>query len=165
MKKNILLILLLASFILLTGCKKEEQQVKNDAQPAEKFTLLYKGVNIAPGEKFAQSSIAEEASYFEIESCAFEEKDKVYTYEGVQVTTNTINNQETVYSVYFLNSSVQTPEGVSFTSPKTLMLEKYGNSYDSFGEQYTYIRGKVKLVIMLVSDTVESIEYKYMLES
>jgi hypothetical protein len=159
MKKNILIIipLILLISLMITGCKKEEN--KNIVEDTFKFS--YKEVDVTPGKEFKSESINEKASYFELDSCAFEGNDKVYTYENIEVTSSEMNGKNIVYSVYLLNDAVSTPEGVKITDDKEIMIEKYGENYEYINNEYIYIKSNVALSFIVENDTIISIEYIY----
>lgn len=60
-------------------------------------------------------------NYFESDSCAFQGKDKVYTYGSVKITTYPKDNKDYVYTIELLDDTVSTPEGISIGSDKRLL--------------------------------------------
>ena len=68
--------------ILLVACKDGGENPPNGDDHIYSFS--YNGVNIAPGDSFAeiQSRLGNPTSYFEAASCAFDGNDKIYTYGG-----------------------------------------------------------------------------------
>lgn len=77
-------------------------------------------------------------NYFESDSCAFQGKDKVYTYGSVKITTYPKDNKDYVYTIELLDDTVSTPEGISIGSDKKAVEEKYGDASDSTETSYIY---------------------------
>lgn len=126
----------------------------------EKFVVKYNGVDVTPGEAFDESAIDEESEYYEIVSCAFDGYDKVYTYSGVEITVSEIDGTDTVYSVYYIDESVETEEGLKISDSKEDMLNAYGENYENDIEnKYSYTLDDVILSIIVENDIVTSIEY------
>lgn len=97
----------------------------------------------------------------ESKSCAYEGKDRTYTFDNFIVKTysNSDKGDEYVNSIVLLNSKVQTKEGVKVGSSKNDMIDAYGRGRSEFGV-YTYSKGKCKLMIELDSkDNVSKITY------
>ncbi|MGE5455808.1 MAG: lipoprotein [Ignavibacteriales bacterium] len=159
MKKIIILFLVLT--IVVTGCNSKNNNIKKENNDGETLTFAYKGVDVTPGLEFKSSSIDEEANYIELTSCAFEGNDKVYTYENIEITASQMNGKDTVYSVYFLNDKVATPEGVKIADDKSVMIEKYGEDYEQISNQYKYVKSNVILSFIVENDVIISIEYQY----
>lgn len=164
----ITLILAGATYVYLNGTegitnmfKKNEGTIETEEQGGDAFKMIYRGVDVAPGREFSKDSISEEAAFAELASCAFEGTDKVYTYENVEITASELKGKETVYSVYFLNETVETPEGIKITDEKAKILEKYGENYNELGNQISFTKGDVVLSFIVENDIITSIEYVY----
>ncbi len=161
MKKNILVfmipfIILISLFVI--GCTKNKNKSDNTE---DIFTFTYKDVDVTPGKEFNSELINEEAEYLELDSCAFEGNDKVYKYEGIEIIVSPIKGKDTIYSIYFLNDTVQTSEGVKIADEKTIMIEKYGDDYQFINNKYTYAKSNVELSFIIENDVIISIEYTY----
>lgn len=154
-KKVITLLLL----IILVGCTSNEN-IKEEIND-EKYKFNYNNIDLTPGTKFDNTSIDEEYEFFELDSCAFEGNDKVYKYENFELTSSSINDVETIYSIYFLNDSIKTIEGVKITDDLSLMIDKYGNSYELINNEYKYTKSNVILSFIVENDIIVSIEYIY----
>ena len=125
----------------------------------ENFNVSYLGVDVTPGIPYDRNSIPEEGTYSEIPSCAFEGTDNVSTFSHVEITSAQIDGVESVYSVYFLDTEVQTKEGVMISDERSKVIEKYGNDYEEVGNKITYTKGQVQLSFLIENDVVTSIEY------
>ena len=100
---------------------------------------------------------------FEQESCAYQGKDKVYTYEGFELSTYPADGKEYISSVYIPDkSSIATPEGIKIGSTAKEVVDIYGKEYDKeeakFGT-YCYTSDSAVLKIYTAKDKVDSIEY------
>lgn len=165
-KKILLPIILIIAIIIIVAVaitpKNEEKEpsTSSNANVEQQNSITYKNVEIVPGEELKEDEIQEEAACSEIPSCAFEGNDKVYTYEGVEVTTALIDGTHKVYEIYCINDMAQTEEGVKITDSKSVMIEKYGTEYEEeFGNRYTYTRGNVELSFTIENDVITSIVY------
>ncbi len=99
---------------------------------------------------------------FEQDSCAYQGKDRVYTYQGFEMSTYPADGKEKIASIYFLDSTVSTPEGIKIGSTKKEVLEIYGTEYDQeeakFGT-FCYSSDTALLRIYTTKDVVDGIEY------
>lgn len=165
MQKKTLLIFVIILIIIVgivaigvLGKKKKEESNQNNL--AEGYSLKYKGIDITPGKAFKESDISEKYDYSEIESCAFEGKDKIYTYSDVEVNVAKVDGKDTVYSVYFLNTEPETGEGIKISDSKEQMIKAYGENYENITEtNYIYKKGNVNLSFIVENDIITSIEY------
>ena len=78
----------------------------------------------------------------------------------MEITTHTVDGGELVYSVYFMSSSVSTPEGVTNGDPLSKVTDTYGLSYTQVVKEYSYEKNGVLLIFIIQNDTVISIEYR-----
>lgn len=99
---------------------------------------------------------------FERDSCAYQGKNKVYTYAAFEVCTYPVNNKDCVESVYLFDPAAATPEGIRIGSSKKEVLDAYGDAYNAdeaaFGT-YAYSSGNTQLKIYTTNDIVDGIEY------
>lgn len=128
------------------------------------YKFLYSGIDVTPGLDFDSSSINETASKSTITSCAFAGLDNVYTYNNVEITTNKNEDKEMIYSVYLLDDTLETPEGIKVTDEKNDMISAYGNDYTEDGGIYTYSSDEVKLNFTINNDVIVGIEYIYIIK-
>lgn len=178
MKWRYVMLLLL---VLLVGCGSKEG-VKEETASAEVEQVATKGeettkavaVEQVEGFTFTQgdtviqvdalaepilTALGKEMSYFEANSCAFQGKDRTYTYSGYEVQTYEMNGAEYVFSVTFLDDSVTTDEGLYLYATKEEMLGVYGEDYVEELGVYTYAKGDTRLAIMIENDQVTDITY------
>lgn len=162
-------IFLIISIVIIATCvglimknNKEKIEGSKNENNIERTSLSikYKDVELVPGTEFNSDKINEEASLSEIQSCAFDGVDKVYTYEKFEIIVASINGKDTVYSIYFDNDGVETAEGVKVTDTKDKMIEKYGTEYkEELGSKYIYVNGNVELSFIIENDIITAIEY------
>ena len=160
-KKNVILISCIIIIIAIVGIAFISTNKKSEDKPNQQsFSIKYNGIEIAPGTEFKEENIKEKAEITEIPSCAFEGTDKVYTYENIEITVAKIDGKDKVYSVYFIDETPETAEGVKISDSKDLMIEKYGTDYkEELGNKYTYTKGNVELSFIIENDTITSIVY------
>lgn len=166
MKKGIIFIVIII-FVIIAGIiifnvinNEDEQNVTIDTQAKEGYTVEYDGVNVTPGTKFDENAISEGYDFYEIQSCAFEGNDKVYTYSGIEIDVAEVDGVDTVYYVYFLDTEVETEEGIKISDTLDDMLDAYGEDYENSVENsYVYTRGDVNLTFIVENDVITSIEY------
>jgi len=131
---------------------------------AEVFAFVYEGVELCPGEAFDASKLPEAASVYQVPSCALEGTDNVYNYSAFEVTAFDDGKNEYVYSVYFLDPNLKTPEGLALGDPASLVQELYGQEFTAQGTATVYTRGKTQLVLIIQNEAVVSIEYRLIVE-
>ena len=105
--------------------------------------------------------LGEPNDYYEVQSCAFDGMDKIYTFDNYEVHTYPDNGTDKVLSIYFLNDQVSTTEGVKIGDSLSSMLEVYGDGYEQLDTQYTYSKGLTQLRFIVENDVITSIEYNY----
>ncbi len=167
MKKGILIIVVIVLIIIagviifnVVNNDKKENTTANANQLENGYEVEYKGVNVTPGTKFDENAISEEYDFYEIQSCAFEGNDKVYTYSGIEIDVAEVDGVDTVYYVYFLDTEVETEEGIKISDTLDDMLDAYGEDYENSVENsYVYTRGDVNLTFIVENDVITSIEY------
>lgn len=99
---------------------------------------------------------------FEQDSCAYQGKDKAYVYGGFELDTHRVDGKERITSVYFLDDTVSTPEGIKIGSKKKDVTDTYGTGYDKEEEKfgtYSYTAGTAQLKIYTTGGVVDGIEY------
>lgn len=158
------------SLLALAGCGKnntnnggKDEGGKDDAASA--FTFTSGDVTIAmnaPAEEVVEA-LGDPINYFESPSCAFQGTDRFYTYDGFQINTYPLNDKDYISSVMFTSDAVATPEGLEIGGSKEDMIAAYGEDYTEETGQFTYTKGDSKLVILIESDLITSIEYQAIL--
>ena len=164
MKKIIKISLLITLILcLFTGCGNKE--VLDSNKEKDVYSFKYNDLKITPGEVFDKQQYAGYNDYVELPSCAFEDTDRAYTYEHYEITTYTLNKEERILSVYFLDTEISTTEGVSISDSVNKMLDVYGNNYEKNDNLYTYKKEDTLINFIVENDIIVSIEYSYDIES
>lgn len=162
MNKKLLMALLavLMMGLVLTGCSNEPSG-DNDSDTEAGFEFASNGVAIQMLAKAdtVLSALGEENTYFEAESCAYQGMDKIYTYNGFEVRTNEIDNQDLITSVLLIDDSIATPEGVALFMTKEDMIGAYGEDFTEEMGLCSYTKGKTKLSFLIKDNEITSIEY------
>ena len=102
------------SVSMMTACgSKESDNDKKDVGSETKqdvFTYDLKGVTVAMNENMEPlvKKLGDADNYFESDSCAFQGKDKVYTYGSVKITTYPKDNKDYVYTIELLDDKYTT---------------------------------------------------------
>ena len=82
---------------------------KSGKETAEEkdYNFVYDKTTIALGAEAAPvlQALGTPEKTFEQDSCAYQGKDKVYTYKGFEVSTYPVNGKECIASVYFLDNT------------------------------------------------------------
>ncbi len=128
------------------------------------YKVEFEGKDLTPDAVFTQADFGEPQQFSEIPSCAFEGTDKVYNYGSFEVTTYQDGDQEKVYSVYFIDDQIATPEGVKIADDISAMTNAYGENYVQNESQYVYTSGNVELEFLVENDIITSITYTLVTE-
>ncbi|MBR3972821.1 MAG: hypothetical protein IKJ99_02575 [Oscillospiraceae bacterium] len=183
MKKLIAMLLALVLVLSLAACGAEENSNEDlvitrapeaeatDAPEAEgieeapaveegMYTLTVDGVELIPGAAFDPAVLGEAASVYEVPSCAIEGTDNVYNYETFEITAYDDGTGEVIYSIYFLDPSLTTTEGLALGDDEAKVAELYGENYEVDGTAYVYTKTGSQLFIIVENGSVVSIEYR-----
>lgn len=119
------------------------------------------GVTMGMNEDVAPilSGLGNYNNYAESPSCAFKGLDKIYSYNGFDLYTYPKGSVDYVNSIYFIDDSVATPEGIRLGSTVEEMLAAYGDNYTEEYGVYTYTKEKSTLSFIVTDGVIESIEY------
>ena len=142
---------------------KQESEASNQGKQKEEkgaFSFVYEGVTLIPGELFEQSVLGEPSGFSEQETCAFGDKARIYTYEMFELQTYIEGEEERIYSIYFIDPNLPTPEGLCLGDTVDDMKALYGEDYEMEGNSYDYTGGNTMLAIITQNDVVTSIEYR-----
>ena len=146
--------------------KQSDESQKQQQQEPSGYAFEYNGVKIYMNTDVAPviEALGEPLQYFEAESCAFKGLDKTYTYAGFEITTYPLDGKDYISSLYLMDDSVSTPEGIYIGSTVDDMLEAYGNDYEEASGSYTYTKGESKLQFIVSDDEIISITYLAIVE-
>lgn len=96
---------------------------------------------------------------FESPSCAFGDLDIIYTYNGFEVDTYSMDGVEYISAVVLLDDTVETPEGVCIGDELAKVKEAYGEPTKSDDRFLEYRKDHMKLSFIIQDGNVVSIEY------
>lgn len=171
MKKLIAILLVLTMALSLIACgnktedpgaleiTKAATEPEADVAAEVKLQFVYEGVTMIPGQAFDASAMPEYDSLYTVPSCALEGTDNVYNYGGFEVTAFDQGEGEFIYSVYIVDDSVATPEGLKIGDTVQDVVELYGTEYQDNDGEYIYTQGEVMFIVLFEGDSVVSIEY------
>jgi len=130
-------------------------------QEKEGYYFEYKGIKIGINDEAAPilEALGEPMHYFEAPSCAFEGMDKIYSYSGFEFTTYTKNNKDYIASLFFLDDTVTTREGITLNATLDDIVAAYGSDYEQNFNEYSYSDGNCVLSFILENGKVVSVEY------
>jgi len=107
----------------------------------------------------ALTALGKANSVFEQDSCAYQGKDRVYSYSDFELSTYSSGKKERIATVYFLNDKVQTEEGIKIGAGYDDMVKAYGRSYTEENEVYRYIKQGTELSFYMKNGKIDAIEY------
>ena len=171
MKKIFALVLALTLALTMAACGGESAPettepntpaVLGPTQPdAGSWKYSVRGVDVMMHAEAAPviEALGEAVSYTEEASCAFTGLDKTYYYGGFYLQTYPIDDVDYIYSLWLVDDSSSTPEGIYIGASQADVEAAYGA--DSFNGSNAYIlKGTTStLTIILNEGKVSSIQY------
>lgn len=159
----VILVVVVGCVFLFSGNGNASVKTNKTNNKKNTFGLTYDNVDVTPGVKFNKDKIKKDAEVSVIPSCAIEGNDNIYKYDNVEITTNDYGNKEVVYSIYFLDETAVTNEGIKIGDSKEDVKKAYPNIDDSVAT-YTYDKDGVRVMFTIENDVVKAIEYIYIFE-
>lgn len=142
---------------LLSGC----------ARPAKTagHLVLSSGIVVSVGEDGSnlEAKFGTPVEYAQAQSCYGKGYDKVYTYEGFEITTYpAVNGRSEFISILVLtDDTVQTGRGLQVGMSQGQMTECYGTAYVQRGQSYVYtLEDDVTLWVDVEEDRITRIEFR-----
>lgn len=132
--------------------------------PEKGFAFTIGEVALTPGEAFDPEALPEADSTFEIESCAGQGTDTVYSYPEAEVTVFDDGNKGVIYSIYVLDPNTATREGLFLGDSQEQVDVTYGTNCVVEDCELIYTRANTELRIMVEDDAVTAIEYRLITE-
>lgn len=166
MKKVLVLML---GILLLTGCgasNADENKAKARETDRVGYSITLNGVEMMVGDEFSKvsSKLGKDYQYQEVETCAFEGMDKIYTYPDYEIYNYHEDGVEKIYTITLSTENVATDEGIRVGDTISDVISKYGDDYEDVAGAYTYTKGDTLLTFIFDEEAVTSIEYKIQLE-
>lgn len=159
-RKIFIVLLVLVMAVSLFACDSAPVSGDNEGKA---LNFKYNEVVMAPGDNFEEISVklGEPTSYYEAASCAFDGKDKIYTYGSLQISVSPMDGVDIIYMITLLDDSLSTPEGIFVGAEKAAVLSAYGEGGVDKGSSLVYNSGKTDLVFLIRDDCVTSVQYRY----
>lgn len=164
-----LFIVCLATMITLCGCDQgkqnnEESQIKENIDRAEesKYYLSIRGVDVRIGSKLDETieKLGDDYTYFEADSCAFQGKDKIYTYGSIAILNYQAEEIDYIATIEIKDDLVSTNEGISIGSTREDVINAYGNEGELTETSIMYVSGNTCLKFIMKEDKVNYISFE-----
>lgn len=141
--------------------QEESSQTAVEESTPTGYWMAVNGNNLVMNGEMAPvvEALGEPDSYFESDSCAFQGKDKVYTYGSVKVTTYPVNEVDYVYTVELLDDTVTTSEGVYIGASRDDVIATYGEATTTSDTSLVYVKDDSQLTFIFEGDSVKNIVY------
>ena len=176
MKKIFALILALTMVLTMAACGGEtapettapvsggEQAPITPDASSWKYTV--RGVDVMMNAEAAPvlEALGEAVSYTEEASCAFEGLDKTYYYGGFYLQTYPLGDADYIYSLWLVDDSSTTPEGIYIGASQAEVEAAYGADAFNGSNAYILTGTTSTLTIILADGVVSSIQYDAIVE-
>lgn len=161
MKKISILLLAAVMLVSLLGCDSSDATPRQD-----NFTFTYNGTQIMLNADAAPivDALGEPKSYTEEPSCAFDGMDKTYYYGSFYLSTYPLDGKDYVYSIWFVDDSVATEEGIRIGNTQAEVEAACGIDCSNGSNAYTQTKENSRLTIILTGGLVSSIQYEVVIE-
>ena len=176
MKKIFALILALTMVLALAACGGETApettapvsggEVAPVTPDASSWKYTVRGVDIlmhAPAASVLEA-LGEPVSYTEEASCAFSGLDKTYYYGGFYLQTYPMGDSDYVFSLWLVDDSSTTPEGIYIGASQAEVEAAYGTEGFNGSNAYVMTGTTSTLTIILDGGVVTSIQYDAVVE-
>lgn len=169
-KKVIIAIIMIAIIgVIIWGIEEVETEIslnKNNTEIEEENTkdiyrFCYEGKIINLGEKYDNEKLEEEAKCYELNNNIV---NKIYTFKKFEITTYLQDGEDKIGSIYLLDESLETEEGIKIGDTFEKLKEKYGEDFYNMESTYTYKKEKTSINFIVIDNYVVSIEYKYLID-
>ena len=175
MKKIFALILALTMVFALAACGGETAPettapAAGDATPvtpdASSWKYTVQGVDIMMHANAAPilKALGDPVNFTEEASCAFTGLDKTYYYGGFYLQTYPMGEEDFVYSVWLVDDSSTTPEGIYIGASQAEVEAAYGTEGFNGSNAYVMTGTTSTLTIILTDGVVSSIQYDAVVE-
>ena len=176
MKKILALALALTMVLTLAACGGDKPAettapkapaVAGPVTPdANSWKYTVRGVDVMMNAEAAPvlEALGEPVSYTEEASCAFTGLDKTYYFGGFYLQTYPLNDVDYIYSVWLVDDSSTTPEGVYIGASQAEVEAAYGTEGFNGSNAYIMTGTTSTLTILVENGVVTSIQYDAVVE-
>lgn len=147
-------LLMLLSAAWLIACDGEQPQ-----KTTYGVTLGSVPIEIDAEAEAILASLGAWKTYDASPTCAFEGEDKVYGYGSFDVQTYTSAGKDYIHSIYLLDDTYATREGISVGSTRDAVIAAYGEPNEQTASSLTYRADGMTLSFLLRDGTVTNIQY------
>ena len=174
MKKIFALILALTMVLTMAACgggttpETTAPAAQNTPTTPDASSWKYnvQGIDImmhAPAAPILET-LGEPVSYTEEASCAFSGLDKTYYYGGFYLQTYPMGDSDYVFSLWLVDDSSTTPEGIYIGSTQAEVEAAYGTEGFNGSNAYVMTGTTSTLTIIMDDGVVSSIQYDAVVE-
>ncbi len=139
--------------------EKKQEEEESDGNKGYVFEVKDIAIEIDAEAEGYIEALGEPLSYYEAPSCAFGDLDKIYTYNGFEMDTYSLEGKDYVSAIIFKDDSITTPEGICIGEAAEKVKEVYGEPTEEKDGTAVYGKGGMKLNFLIQDDKVVSIEY------
>ena len=136
---------------------------KQEDAYAPPFFLPFGGTNIHLGAYIDDiiSKIGEPLAVFDVPSCAFDGMvDIVFRFPGVQLHTLPIGNEHFIHTMFLVDDTLSTYEGIFIGSEFYELTHAYGHNYTQELGMYTFTRGDTSISFLVNDGIIMAITYE-----
>lgn len=139
----------------------DETPEETEALASESPSFTYGSTTIAMNVDTATfiDTLGEPKSYTEEESCAFEGLSKTYYFGSFYLETYPDGDTDRVYSVWLVDDSVATEEGIYIGASQQQVEKAYGAEWFNGKNAYIVKSAECILTVILDNGVVNSIQY------
>ena len=144
------------------GGETEESQKTEEVATKDVFSFVANDVVVVPGDAFDAEKLPADSVY-QVPSCAIEGMDNVYSYGSYEITAFSDGKSESVYSIFFIEPDVATPEGLALGDEMEKAASLYGE-YKEDGTAWVFTRENTQLWVIGQDGVIISIEIRLVTE-
>ncbi len=140
---------------------KDTEGEGNEGEQEDKYVFVSGDVTVimnASAESIL-SALGEPNSTYESPSCAFQGNDYYYDYGSFELSAYDEGEGKFIYSVFFKDDLIETPEGLCIGDSAADVEALYGAEGKLDSGNYSYTDGNCNLMIFITDGAVSSIEY------
>ena len=149
------------------GGQKSAEDAESMASEGKVYYWEYGGMKLIMNMEVSEDAImglSDGVSKFESDSCAYQGKDKVFTFPSFIIRTYPTDGKDYISSVEFRDDTVTTLEGLYIGCTRDEVIAKYGDPSSEGTGGLDYIKGDSMLSFIISGDKVDAIMYSAITE-